>query len=92
MILFVIGWLFVAFGVVGIVTPLVPTTPFLLVSLMCFSRSSPRFHSWLFNHRVLGKTLRDWQNHRRIPPYAIVFAVVMLSISAAVLFNRYYVV
>ncbi len=90
MVLFVIGWFFVVLGLLGIIMPLLPTTPFLLVSLMCFSRSSPRFHDWLFNHRVLGKTLRDWQNHRRIPPYVIVFAIVMVGISITVLFSRYY--
>ncbi|MDP8080350.1 YbaN family protein [Phocoenobacter skyensis] len=88
--LFVAGWFFVGLGVIGIVVPLMPTTPFLLVALICFSRSSERFHSWLFNHPILGKPLRDWEETRRIPPYAIVLMVVMISISLCTLVYKYY--
>ena len=50
----------------GIVLPLLPTTPFLLLASYCFVRSSPRMQLWLLNHRVFGPALRDWETHRAV--------------------------
>ena len=61
-----LGWLFVILGVVGIVLPLLPTTPFLLVAAICFSRGSHRLHGWLINHRMLGPPITNWQTNRTI--------------------------
>ncbi len=81
-LLTIIGWFFVALGMVGVVLPLLPTTPFLLLALLCFSHGSPRFYHWLYQHRVFGQSLRAWQEERRIPKIAWVMIAVMLSISA----------
>lgn len=86
---FTLGWVFVALGIIGVVVPLMPTTPFLLVALICFSHSSSRFHFWLLNHPILGKPLRDWNETRRIPTYAKVLMVVMITISFTVLIYKY---
>lgn len=69
------GWLCVAIGLVGAVLPVLPTTPFLLLALWAFARSSPRFHSWLSNHRLFGPSLTAWERHRVIPLRAKVLAV-----------------
>ena len=58
---------FVALGVAGIFLPLLPTTPFMLLAAACFARSSERLHDWLLNHRILGTTVRAWQQHRSLP-------------------------
>lgn len=47
--------------------PLVPTTPFMLLALWAFSRSSLRFHDWLFTHRWFGPSLQNWANYRVVP-------------------------
>lgn len=60
------GILFVTLGVVGIVVPLLPTTPFLLLASACFLRGSPKLHDWLVNHATFGAILRDWQQHKCI--------------------------
>lgn len=73
--LFSLGWFFLAIAMAGALIPLVPTTPFLLLALWAFSRSSRRFHRWLLNHRVFGPSLRAWEAHRVIPLHAKVFAV-----------------
>jgi uncharacterized membrane protein YbaN (DUF454 family) len=44
------------------VTPLLPTTIFLIAAAWCFARSSPRLEAWLLNHPQFGKTLRDWRS------------------------------
>lgn len=55
------GFLALCFGTVGIVLPLVPTVPFLLLAAFCFAQSSPVLHDWLLNHRVLGPPIVDWR-------------------------------
>ena len=56
----------VALGLVGIVLPLLPSTPFLLAALWLFTRCSPKAEAWLLNHSVLGRPLRDWRKEQAI--------------------------
>ncbi|WP_412178821.1 YbaN family protein [Rhizobium sp. TRM96647] len=79
-----LGWLMVAVGVVGIFLPLLPTTPFLLVAAGLFARSSPRFETWLLNHRVFGDPIRRWRENGAIAPRAKAMAVAMIAASFAV--------
>ena len=58
---FCMGWVMVALGVIGAVTPLLPTTIFLIAAAGCFARSSPRLEAWLLDHPRFGKPLRDWR-------------------------------
>ncbi|MCF4174690.1 YbaN family protein [Vibrio sp. McD22-P3] len=61
-----LGVVSVILGVVGIVLPLLPTTPFLLLASASFFRGSPQFHDWLLSHRKLGPIISDWENDRCI--------------------------
>ena len=60
------GLLALLLGVAGIVLPLLPTVPFLLLAAWCFARSSERLHLWLINHQRLGPPIRDWQQRGAI--------------------------
>ncbi len=82
-LLLALGFGFVGLGLLGTVLPVLPTTPFMILALWCFARSSRRFHRWLVEHRVFGPPLRDWERHRVIPPYAKVASVGAMTASLA---------
>lgn len=75
------GGVFLILGIVGIFLPLLPATPFLLLTAFCFSKGSPRFHHWLLNHEYLGKPIKDWERNGVIRRPAKILTVVMLSFS-----------
>lgn len=63
----------------GIVLPLLPTTPFLLLAAFCFARSSDRWHAWLLGHRVFGPIIDDWRRHGAIDRRAKIVSVVSMA-------------
>ncbi len=67
-----------AFGTAGIVLPLLPTVPFLLLAAFCFARSSERLHHWLVSHRTLGPPIEDWRRSGAIGRNAKVAASVSM--------------
>lgn len=83
-ILIIIGWLAVVLGTLGVVLPLLPTTPFILLAAWCFARSSPRFHHWLLYRSWFGGYLRYWQKHRAMPPGAKPCAIAVILITFAI--------
>ncbi|WP_019220854.1 YbaN family protein [Bartonella senegalensis] len=75
----IVGWVMIILGVIGIVLPIMPTVPFLLIASWCFARSSPRFHHWLNNHRVFGPPIKQWEEKRAISTFIKIFAVVSMA-------------
>ena len=73
------GWFCVGLGAIGIVLPLVPTTPFLLVALWAFSRSSPELAAKIRNHPIAGTYVRDWEDDGVIPLGAKIIAITMMA-------------
>jgi uncharacterized membrane protein YbaN (DUF454 family) len=78
----VLGWIFVAIGVIGIVTPLLPSTPFLLLAAGCFAKSSQRFHHWLLTHPTLSQPIIDWQRNGVIRRPAKILATILILLNA----------
>jgi uncharacterized membrane protein YbaN (DUF454 family) len=92
MLFLVLGWVFVGLAALGVVLPVVPTTPFLLLAAACFARSSPRFHRWLLESRLFGPTIRRWQESRTISRRVKLYAITLLFLvggSSAVFFLRH---
>lgn len=57
----VLGSLFFVLGLIGVLVPVLPTTPFMILSAACFAESSPRFHKMLLNNRWFGDDLQRWE-------------------------------
>lgn len=62
-----LGFLTLAIGSIGIAIPVLPTTPFILLSGICFSVGSPRLNEWLKGTRHFGCFLRNYQNGTGVP-------------------------
>ena len=71
---FAAGWVFTGLGVIGLILPLMPGTVFLILAAFCFSRSSPRFETWLVGHPRLGPHVRRWRETGAISRRAKVIA------------------
>ena len=67
LLLWVIGAISLALGVIGIFLPVMPTAPFVLLAAACFARSSPRIYGWLLRHRLFGPMIDTWQRERAVP-------------------------
>lgn len=65
--LIIVGSVSLILGVLGIFLPMLPTTPFLLLSAAAWVKASPSLYEWLINHRVLGEYIRNFREHRAIP-------------------------
>lgn len=61
-----IGCAALALGAIGVVVPLLPTTPLVLVAAFAFSKSSPRLRLWLVRHHIFGQLIIDWETHGAI--------------------------
>ena len=82
-LLITFGWFCVVLGAISLVTPGLRTIIFIIMAAWAFGRSSRRFHDWLYNHRLFGPALINWERHRIIPPKAKVLVVSMMSLSVA---------
>ncbi len=76
------GGLSLGSGLVGLLLPLMPTVPFVLLAAFCFSKGSERCDRWICEHRHFGPMVRDWRAHRAVPLRAKWVATVMMSISS----------
>ena len=66
-LLIISGTIFLGFGIVGIFLPILPTTPFLLLSAACYARSSQRFYYWLMNNKWFGNYIKNYNEGRGVP-------------------------
>ena len=80
-LLIVAGTLSLVLAVVGMVLPLLPTVPFLLVTAACWSRASPRWHRWLLSRPRLGPAIARWERERTVPRRAKLTALALIVLS-----------
>lgn len=79
-LLFFFGWVTFVLGIIGLLLPVVPTSPFMILSAVCFLRSSPRFYHWLTDHPVFGIYVRYYLSGEGMPERVKLTAITLLWI------------
>ena len=81
---FSLGTLSLTLGIIGIVLPILPTTPFLLLAAFCYARSSKRVHEWLLNNRILGPYIKNYLEGKGMPIKVKIFTISLLWITISI--------
>jgi len=76
---FTVGLTALAIGGIGVVLPVLPTTPFVILAAFAFGKSSPALARWLEESKTFGPIIADWREHGAIAPRFKVFALVMMA-------------
>jgi uncharacterized protein len=87
-ILLLAGVISLILGIIGIILPLLPTTPFLLLSAACFARSSKKCYNWLMNNKWFGEYIKNYHEGKGIPLKIKIYAISLLwvTILASIIF------
>ena len=74
----ILGTISLVLGIIGVFLPLLPTTPFLLLTAFLYFRSSPKAYNWLINHKLLGPYIVNYREKKIIPLKAKIFALTLM--------------
>lgn len=77
-LLIALGSISLGLGAVGVAVPVLPTTPFLLIALFFYLRSSRRLYDWLIHHRLFGTYLYNYVTYRAVPRQTKIGALIFL--------------
>lgn len=83
-VLICLGTLSLILGMVGIIIPVLPTTPFLLLAAFCYLRSSKGLYNWLTHHRIFGNYIVQYMSYKALPRRAKISALIFLWLSLAI--------
>ena len=74
----ILGTLSLGLGILGIFLPLLPTTPFLLLTAALYFKGSPRLYQWLLNHKYFGTYIRNFRENKAIPLRAKIISLLRM--------------
>ena len=77
-IFIILSFVSLGFGILGMFLPILPTTPFLLLSAALFAKSSTRYYQWLLNHKYFGQYIRDFRENKSIPLKLKIYSITIL--------------
>jgi len=77
----ILGFLSLSLGLLGVFLPILPTTPFLLLTAWLFFRGSPKTHQWFINKSIAGKYTQSFIEHKAIPLKAKITSITILWVT-----------
>ena len=80
-----LGFLSLGMAYIGVITPGIPYSIFVVFAAYCFSKGSERMHRWIYNHRLFGPFLTNWNTKRVFPQKMKYFMLFMMSTSLAIM-------
>lgn len=83
----ILGFCSLGMAYVGVVTPGIPYSPFVVFAAYCFSKGSPKMHAWLYNHKIFGPFLTNWGEKRVFPLKMKYFMLGMMSLSLVLMYT-----
>jgi uncharacterized membrane protein YbaN (DUF454 family) len=81
----VLGFISLGLAYIGVVTPGIPYSPFVVFAAYCFSKGSERMHKWIYNHKLFGPFLTNWNTKRVFPQKMKYFMLAMMSTSLIIM-------
>ncbi len=81
-----LGFLSLGMAYIGVITPGIPYSPFVVFAAYCFSKGSERMHRWIYNHKLFGPFLTNWNQKRVFPTKMKYFMLAMMSSSLIIMF------
>jgi uncharacterized membrane protein YbaN (DUF454 family) len=85
-IFLILGFISLGFAYIGLITPGIPYSPFIVASAYFFAKSSKRMHNWIYNHRIFGPFLINWETKKIFPKKMKYFMLIMMSTSLTIIF------
>ncbi len=82
-----LGFISLGMAYIGVITPGIPYSPFVVFSAYCFAKGSPRMHAWLYNHKLFGPFLTNWGEKRVFPQKMKYFMLGMMSLSLVLMYT-----
>ena len=81
----ILGFISLGMAYVGLITPGIPYSPFVVFAAYCFAKGSPKMHAWLYNHKIFGPFLTNWGEKRVFPTKMKYFMLAMMSTSLIIM-------
>ena len=83
----ILGFISLGLAYVGVITPGIPYSPFVVFAAYCFSKGSERMHRWIYNHKLFGPFLTNWGEKRVFPQKMKYFMLAMMSLSLVLMWS-----
>ena len=83
----ILGFLSLGMAYIGVVTPGIPYSPFVVFAAYCLSKGSERMHRWIYNHKIFGPFLTNWNEKRVFPQKMRYLMFFMMSLSLVLMYT-----